>query len=533
MLRLRRFTILWLLPFVLVPLGAMLVLQYRSLRSLEATTASAERNALRSSLEDVTCEIESSYRAAAARALDVDHATLDSDDAVAAHFRGSRIGGAKTFFAVRFEGDSRELAYFDAAGREKEVGPAEDQAVRVATVSWHALHKLKQVITSRALLVDDRQPQLRMIMMPITDEALHVVGVTGVVLDEALAKQSIIAIGSRIVRSTYGHDDVAIRIGDAHLFAAGRAPGDHEYITQALGFVFSGWRIGLRDACASPEDIAACNFRINMAWTGVVALLLLGAIGIALRATARELRVSRMKSDFVSNVSHELRTPLSSIRVFGEYMRLGRVEKPEKIREYGEYIETESRRLTQLINNILDFSKIESAEKTYRFAPTDLGDFVAQTVAAFELPLRENGVTVRVHALSLPLPNVLVDRDALAQVLVNLLDNAVKYSAGRKEIDVRVSAGHGDVRVAIEDHGIGIAPREQRKIFDKFYRVGSTLVHDVKGSGLGLAIVMHVVKAHGGRIEVVSAPGAGSVFTIILPALPDASTVAVGQPELA
>jgi two-component system phosphate regulon sensor histidine kinase PhoR len=255
---------------------------------------------------------------------------------------------------------------------------------------------------------------------------------------------------------------------------------------------------------------------------------------LALRAAAREVRLSQMKSDFVSNVSHELRTPLSSIRVFGEYMRLGRVERPEKIREYGEYIEAESRRLTQLINNILDFSKIESAEKKYRFCTADAGDFVAQTVAAFELPLREKGVSVRVHTPAVPLPPVSIDRDALAQALVNLLDNAVKYSGDRQEIDVRVSAIRGEVHVAVEDRGIGIPAREQKKIFEKFYRVGSGLVHDVKGSGLGLAIVMHVVKAHGGRIDVVSAPGAGSVFTIVLPAVRTSDQpVPMGHPELA
>ncbi len=247
-----------------------------------------------------------------------------------------------------------------------------------------------------------------------------------------------------------------------------------------------------------------------------MAIVLFAAIALAGRAAAREMRLSQMKSDFVSNVSHELRTPLSSIRVFGEYMRLGRVTAGEKITEYGEYIETESRRLTQLINNILDFSKIESAEKKYHFAGADLGSVVADTVAAFEMPLREHGVSIALHPAPAPLP-VTIDRDAIAQAVVNLLDNAVKYSNGSKEIAVTLSSGGGKARVAVEDHGIGIAAREQKKIFGKFYRVGSGLVHDVKGSGLGLAIVRHVVEAHGGRVEVVSEPGRGSIFTIVLP----------------
>jgi two-component system phosphate regulon sensor histidine kinase PhoR len=243
------------------------------------------------------------------------------------------------------------------------------------------------------------------------------------------------------------------------------------------------------------------------------------------------MKLSQMKSDFVSNVSHELRTPLSSIRVFGEYMRLGRVEKPEKIREYGEYIEAESRRLTQLINNILDFSRIESAEKNYRFNECDPGAIVAETIAAFEVPLRERGFNIRIDVAP-SLPHVGLDRESIAQALVNLIDNAVKYSGDRKEIEVRAFVDGDELRIAIQDHGIGIAASEQKKIFEKFYRVGSGLVHDVKGSGLGLAIVSHIVKAHGGRVEVASAPGEGTTFTIVIPCKGSEEMQATGDATL-
>jgi two-component system phosphate regulon sensor histidine kinase PhoR len=229
------------------------------------------------------------------------------------------------------------------------------------------------------------------------------------------------------------------------------------------------------------------------------------------------MRLSQMKSDFVSNVSHELRTPLSSIRVFGEYMRLGRVQRHEKIVEYGQYIEAESSRLTQLINNILDFSRIESSQKKYRFEPLSIDECVAATVTAFAVPLQERGFSIAYYGPASPLPPVRADGDALTQALMNLLDNAVKYSGARKEIDVAVARHGAQVRITIADRGIGIAAAEQKKIFEKFYRVGSGLVHDVKGSGLGLAIVSHIVKAHGGRVEVESEPGEGSAFTIVLP----------------
>jgi len=248
-----------------------------------------------------------------------------------------------------------------------------------------------------------------------------------------------------------------------------------------------------------------------------VMIVLFGAIGLAIQAASRQLKLSQMKSDFVSNVSHELRTPLASIRVFGEYMRLGRVLSEEKVREYGEYIETESRRLTQLINNILDFSKIESAEKKYKMAEADVVELVHDTVCAFAMPLRDSGFHVSFTAPAAMPPPLIIDSAAIAQVLMNLLDNAVKYSNGQTAVDVIVSADSERVTIAVRDRGIGILPSEQKKIFEKFYRVSSGLVHNVKGSGLGLAIVNHVIKAHGGRVDVDSVPGEGSTFTITLP----------------
>ena len=499
----------WLIPIILIPFAAMLAVQYRSLRSLEETTASAERNWLRSSTDDVARDIESYYRTSAKTALNLTPVATECSDAAFWWFRSHTIDGAKTYFAIRFD-ESAPWFVFDGATRlPKVLPPNEEQAIKLAIVSWLVLHKMQTIVPTPSLAVEERDPENRVIVRPIINDALHVAGVAGVVLDQRAAQQKVLpalaikTIGRRFSRI----GDAEVRFGD---------PDPSQFATESLRFVFTDWRVGLRDKVGRPEDIAAVDFRINALWSLGVAIVLFGAIALAGRAAAREMRLSQMKSDFVSNVSHELRTPLSSIRVFGEYMRLGRVTAADKIREYGEYIETESRRLTQLINNILDFSKIESAEKKYHFAGADLGCVVADTVAAFEMPLREHGLTIALHPAPAPLP-VHVDRDAIGQAIVNLLDNAVKYSNGSKEIAVTLSASDGEARVAIEDHGIGIAAREQKKIFGKFYRVGSGLVHDVKGSGLGLAIVRHVVEAHAGRVEVVSEPGRGSTFTIILP----------------
>jgi len=512
MRRIFRRSILWFLPVVLIPLGALLVLQIDFLRTLEQKTVSAERNWMRNSLEMVTSELESRYRTASETALSLNTTQLKDVSNIGSHFAKSHVPGARAFFAMSFKEDMSADGFFDAHGQERHPTHAEADAVKMATVSWHVAHKWNRV-AEPLLYVDERDPKNRIILRPVVDESWHVVGVTGVILDESLSKAAMTTIGMKVLKERHHTGNmVALRVSDR--FPRSMA-GGRDFVTQPIGFVFTNWRAGIRDLCASPEEVAATNFRNNMMWTGGAFVVLLGAVGLAVGAVARQMRLSQMKSDFVSNVSHELRTPLSSIRVFGEYMRLGRVEKPEKIREYGEYIEAESRRLTQLINNILDFSKIESAEKKYHFCSTDIVELVEQTVAAFEVPLRDHGLSVSFHAT--PVPPLQIDKDAIAQVLVNLLDNAVKYSNGRKEVEVTVGTVGNEVHIVVRDHGIGIPAAEQKKIYEKFYRVGSTLVHDVKGSGLGLSIVMHVVKAHGGRVELVSAPGEGSTFTIVLP----------------
>jgi signal transduction histidine kinase len=246
-------------------------------------------------------------------------------------------------------------------------------------------------------------------------------------------------------------------------------------------------------------------------------VVLLGGIVLALRTASREIKLSSMKSDFVSNVSHELRTPLASIRVFGEFLRLGRVRRELKVREYGEFIETESRRLTQLINNILDFSKIESGAKTYDFETASIQEVVADTLRTLDLSLKHKGFSVRFETPAEPLPLMEIDADAMAQAVANLIDNAVKYSGDSKEIAVILLHAGDEIVASVRDNGIGVSADEQEKIFERFHRVSTGLVHDVKGSGLGLSIVSHIVKAHGGSIRVESEPGRGSTFSIHLP----------------
>jgi signal transduction histidine kinase len=191
-------------------------------------------------------------------------------------------------------------------------------------------------------------------------------------------------------------------------------------------------------------------------------------------------------------------------------------DSPAKVREYGEHIDAESRRLSRLIDNVLDFSRIESGRKSYHFVPTRVEDVVEATIGLFRTRL---GSSFEIHyeAPAGSIPPLILDRDAVGQALSNLLDNAVKYSGDSRRIAVSVRDEGSEIVCAVQDHGVGIARAEQKRIFERFHRVSTGLIHDVKGSGLGLSIVQHIVAAHHGRATVESEPGRGTTFRLHFP----------------
>jgi signal transduction histidine kinase len=280
--------------------------------------------------------------------------------------------------------------------------------------------------------------------------------------------------------------------------------------------VFPGLILGIRPQGTTIADIS--NHIMSMAFLifGALSLLMGGGMILAYRSVSRELALAKLKSDFVSNVSHELRTPLALIRLYAETLELGRIANPGKHQEYYEIIRKESERLTSLINNILDFSRIEAGKKEYSFRETDVADLVITTLESYRFEIEQNGFRFE-QKIDNNLPHLRVDREAIARSLLNLVNNAVKYSATEKYLGVHLYRRNGSVNLEVVDHGIGIPLKEQLKIFEKFYRVGDPLVHNTKGSGLGLSLVRHIVHAHGGEVAVESAPGHGSKFIITLP----------------
>jgi len=264
------------------------------------------------------------------------------------------------------------------------------------------------------------------------------------------------------------------------------------------------------------ESLARNSFWESLALTLLVLAFLVAGIVLTLRATDREIRLAQAKSGFVSNVSHELKTPLSLISLFAEILELGRVKNDDKKREYYGIIRDESHRLTKLIDNILDFSKIEAGHKAYNFDFGNIGEVVENVLSSYQYQITNFGFEVKTN-IENNIPPVLIDRDAIAQAILNLLDNAIKYSGEIKEISIEVKTRDSYLNIEIEDRGLGIPRSEKTKIFEKFYRVGNGLVHDVKGSGLGLSLVKHIIEAHKGKISVESEVGKGSRFTISIP----------------
>jgi signal transduction histidine kinase len=295
--------------------------------------------------------------------------------------------------------------------------------------------------------------------------------------------------------------------------------GGKPEMERPLGEAFDGMVLGIKYRGTTIDAIGAKFLRYNYMVLGGLSLLMAGGVYLAYRNISREMNLARLKSDFVANVSHELRTPLALIRLYAETLELGRLTAQEKYQEYFRIIREESERLSALINNILDFSRIEAGRKEYDFKQTDLAELVRSTLDSYRFQIEQNGFAFEENIAN-DIPPVNVDREAIARSLLNLVNNALKYSKDQKFIGVSLYRSNGSVKLEVRDRGIGIAPAEQDKIFEKFYRCGDPLVHNTKGSGLGLSLVKHIAQAHGGKVFVESAPERGSKFTIALPIQP-------------
>lgn len=306
------------------------------------------------------------------------------------------------------------------------------------------------------------------------------------------------------------------RHNDGHLLYSTGDRAEKAFEKQESLWILPDLELLIRMQGTTLAALAARRTRHNLVAILLVNILFLAGLVYLLRNMATESALARRKTEFVANVSHELRTPLSLISMHAETLEMGRVASEDKRKHYHRIILNECRRLSQLVNTILDFYRIESDRKRYNFRNEDVTAVVDETLASFQYHLAHKGFELK-REIEPDIPAIAIDRNAVSLALVNLLDNAIKYSNDTKEITVRLAVRDNRVELAISDRGIGIPASEHRRVFDKFHRVEDSLVHTTKGSGLGLSLVRHVAQAHEGEVRLESKPGQGSTFTLVLP----------------
>jgi signal transduction histidine kinase len=533
---------------VLLPAVILLILQYRSLSDMEQTTRIAVRESLRKAAGSVAWRVQGDMERIAEEVLLPVPSTLfvkrqapwTPECAQSIFSKHPEV--EQIFLVINDPGSSNldSVAYVFSP----------NQALRLEKANWCGVDAIERAISAHEksdLLIVTTPPDARSRFsywqdLPSWDNSSekpeaayvsyclidpgteHEVGFVGFRLDMKRVREhylpQLVSELSRNEKQGPASAELVLGVLDQRgRQICSSAPATASYAEHAsLAPVLPRWEATAGFRTADVDTLARASFEKGLWFTVLVVTVLLAGIAMIVRAAMRELKLAEVKQTFVSNVSHELKTPLALIRLFAETLEMGRVKTSEKAQEYYRIIYNESRRLSQLIDNILDFSRIEAGSREYAFVPVDLAETARAVVESYEYQIRAAGFEIETRFAS-GLPRVEADPDAISQAILNLLNNAVKYSDRVKHISVSVQAVGGEVGVEVADRGIGIPLSEQKRIFEKFYRVSTGLVHETKGSGLGLALVRHIAEAHHGRVSVESAPGRGSRFTLWLPAL--------------
>jgi signal transduction histidine kinase len=304
-------------------------------------------------------------------------------------------------------------------------------------------------------------------------------------------------------------------------------PGDR--LSEHAGIILmpaseaSQWQIVVRHRAGSLGAAVALLRWRNLAVSFGLLLLLAGSMALIIVLTRRAQRLAGLQMEFVAGVSHELRTPLAVICSAGDNLAEGVVQRPEQTREYGGLIRAEGRRLARMVEQILQFTSGQAVGPAYDFKPVQAGAAIERALASAQPMLAEAGLQV-VKEIAPDLPPAMGDAEALEQCLENLLSNTVKYASSGQWLAVRAFVAEGDsrteVRISVEDRGVGIPPADLSHIFEPFYRGKAARQGQLRGVGLGLHLVRRMMEGMGGRVTVSSRPGRGSTFTLHLAAQP-------------
>lgn len=287
-----------------------------------------------------------------------------------------------------------------------------------------------------------------------------------------------------------------------------------EALTKDL-WLLPDYALGIRSKGASIQHVIEERTLTNMILLLAVDVVLILSVVLVYRNIKKEVQLAENKSDFVSNVSHEIRTPLALISMFAETLVLSRVISEEKKKEYYTIIHKEAHRLSGIVNNILNFSQNEVNKKTYHPTRLHPDTEIRDILNTYEFHLTNKGFTYMFQGS--PELYIRADRGAFIEVMINLIDNAMKYSPGQKRVVISCRREGEAGLVIVQDFGVGISHAEQKHIFDKFYRVSSGNLAKTRGTGLGLSLVKQLMEAQAGTVRVTSEPGQGSTFALTFP----------------
>jgi signal transduction histidine kinase len=333
-------------------------------------------------------------------------------------------------------------------------------------------------------------------------------------LKSALNRQRIVILGAEDIRS--GKDE-----SDAVLQMAPFGPGAEGVTRPPLNRNNEGgWRLAVTHRAGSLEAAVAATRRRNLAINFGILLLLGASVGFIVLSSRRAQRLATHQMEFVAGVSHELRTPLAVICSAAENLADGVIDNREQIKRYGGLIRDEGRRLTGMVEQVLEFAGAQSGRKNYELRTTDLSQVIEDAVTACHMQLAEGDFEIE-RNIAPRLPLIKADAAALSRAIQNLLSNAMKYRGDSRWIGLSAepvkTANGEEVQIVVSDRGLGIAPSEQERVFEPFYRGKEAQAAQIRGNGLGLSLVKHIVAAHGGRVSVESKVGQGSEFILRLP----------------
>jgi two-component system phosphate regulon sensor histidine kinase PhoR len=296
------------------------------------------------------------------------------------------------------------------------------------------------------------------------------------------------------------------------------APIDSASLNEAVTkdfWLFPNYTLGIRAQGNSLKEIVRDRTTTNLILLVVLDIILILGVVLVFRNVRNEVRFAQNKADFVSNVSHEIRTPLALISMFAETLEMGRIKSEEKKQEYYGILNKEAQRLSSIVNKILSFSQMEANKKILNCVSLNPEVELKDLLKTYDFHLKNKGFE---YQLNFEEPFIIkADKEAFIEVIINLIDNAIKYSGEKKLIEITTKMENGFGTVAVKDFGIGIGKTDEKHVFDKFYRVSSGNLAKSTGTGLGLTLVKQLMETQNGKISLTTELGKGSLFKLYFP----------------